>query len=191
MPGVTAILVARDGGDIAERALEAQTRRPDAVITVSAGSSLTRAVAGVPASPTADWLWLVPGDAAPEPDALARLLAAVEVAPSVVIAGPKLVDRDDRALLRSFGESVTQYGTTVPLAADELDQSQHDVDDDVLGVALPGMLIRRAMWDLLGGPDPGLPTVDAGLDLSIRARLAGGRVMTHNVRLASGSFHLL
>lgn len=177
MPGVTAILVARDGGDTAERALDGQTRPPDAVVVVSAGSSLARAVAALPASAAADWLWFVPGDAAPEPDALARLLAAVEVAPSVVIAGPKLVDHDDRALLRSFGESVTQYGTTVPLAADELDQSQHDVDDDVLAVALPGMLIRRAMWDLLGGADPGLPTVDAGLDLSIRARLAGGRVI--------------
>jgi GT2 family glycosyltransferase len=176
MPGVSAILVARDGGDTAERALAAQTRPPDAVIVVSAGTSLARAVAALP-SGTDEWLWLLPADAAPEPNALARLLAAVEVAPSVVIAGPKLVDPDDRALLRSFGESVTNYGATMPLAADELDQSQHDTDDDVLGVALPGMLVRRAMWDLLGGPDRGLPTADAGLDLSIRARLAGGRVI--------------
>jgi GT2 family glycosyltransferase len=178
MPGVSAILVARDGGDTAERALAAQTRRPDAVLVVSAGSSLVRTVAGLPtAAAPGDWLWLLPADAQPEPDALARLLAAVEVAPSVVIAGPKLVDPENRALLRSFGETITRHGATMPLAADELDQSQHDADDDVLGVALPGMLIRRAMWDLLGGPDPGLPTADAGLDLSIRARLAGGRVV--------------
>jgi GT2 family glycosyltransferase len=177
MPGVSAILVARDGGDTAERALDTQTRRPDAVVVVAAGTSLTRAVAGLPRADGSEWLWLLPADAVPEPDALARLLAAVEVAPSVVIAGPKLVDADDRALLRSFGESVTGYGATVGLADDELDQSQHDVDDDVLGVVLPGMLVRRAMWDLLGGTDPGLPTIDAGLDLSIRARLAGGRVV--------------
>lgn len=175
---MSAILVARDGGDTAERALAAQTRPPDAVVVVSAGSSLMRAVGGLPAPRSSDeWVWLLPADAAPEPNALARLLAAVEVAPSVVIAGPKLVDPDDRALLRSFGESITNYGATMPLAEDELDQSQHDADDDVLGVALPGMLVRRAMWDLLGGPDPGLPTADAGLDLSIRARLAGGRVI--------------
>jgi GT2 family glycosyltransferase len=176
MPGVTAILVARDGGDTAERALENQTRRPDSVVMVAAGSSLHRIVGGLPAAPD-EWLWMLPADAVPEPDALARLLAAVEVAPSVVIAGPKLVDPEDRGMLRSFGESVTRYGSTMPLADDELDQSQHDSDDDVLGVVLPGMLIRRSMWDLLGGPDPGLPTYDAGLDLSIRARLAGGRVV--------------
>lgn len=174
---MTAILVARDGGDSGERALAAQTRRPDEVIVVTAGTPLDRVVAGLPRAAGDDWLWLLPGDAVPEPDALARLLAAVEVAPSVVIAGPKLVDLADRLLLRSYGESITRYGTTMPLADDELDQSQHDADDDVLAVVLPGMLIRRTMWDLLGGPDHGLPSVDAGLDLSIRARLAGGRVV--------------
>ncbi len=174
---MTAILVARDGGDTAERALAAQTRRPDDVVVVSAGTPLARVVAGLPSAGGDDWLWLLPADAEPESDALARLLAAVEVAPSVVIAGPKLVDPDDRGRLRSFGESISQRGVTIPLADDELDQSQHDSDDDVLGVVLPGMLVRRTMWDLLGGPDRGLPSVDAGLDLSIRARLAGGRVV--------------
>ena len=182
MPGVTAILVARDGGDTAERALENQTRRPDSVVVVSAGTSLRRVVAALPhLTPTGaahdEWLWILPANAVPEPDALTRLLAAVEVAPSVVIAGPKLVDTEDRALLQSFGESVTTYGTTMPLADDQLDQSQHDADDDVLAVVLPGMLIRRSMWQTLDGVDPGLPTYDAGLDLSIRARLAGGRVV--------------
>jgi len=176
MPGVTAILVARDGDDTAERALAAQTRTPDAVVTVSAGTPLGDVVAGLPGTGD-DWLWFLPADAEPEPEALARLLGAVEVAPSVVIAGPKLVEHGDSTRLRSFGESVTGYGATVPLADDELDQSQHDVDDDVLGVVLPGMLVRRAMWDRLGGVDRGLPSVDAGLDLSIRARLAGGRVV--------------
>ena len=174
---MTAILVARDGGDRAERALETQTRRPDDVVVVSAGTPLSRVVAGLPAAGGDDWLWLLPADAEPEPDALERLLAAVEVAPSVVIAGPKLVAPDDRGLLRSFGESISRYGATIPLADDELDQSQYDSQDDVLGVVLPGMLVRRTMWDLLGGPDRGLPSVDAGLDLSIRARLAGGRVV--------------
>ncbi len=41
-----------------------------------------------------EWLWLLSADTAPEQDALRQLLAAVEVAPSVAIAGPKLVDPD-------------------------------------------------------------------------------------------------
>ena len=190
MPGVTAILVDRNGDDAAERALSRSTRRPDAVVTVAAGSSLERLVGSLPRTGGDEWLWLLPASAVPEPDALSRLLAAVERSPSVVIAGPKLVDPGDRALLRSFGESITRHGTTMPLADDELDQSQHDTQDDVLGVVLPGMLVRRSLWELLDGPDRGLPSYDAGLDLAIRARLSGGRVVrvpTARVAVADGA----
>lgn len=128
-----------------------------------------------------DWIWVLSADTAPEPPALERLLAAVEVAPSVAVAGPKLVDPDDRGLLHSYGESLSHYGATVKLVEDELDQAQHDHDGDVLGVTSSGMLAQRAVWLRLGGFDPGLPTVDAGLDFSIRARLAGFRV----IRVAS------
>jgi GT2 family glycosyltransferase len=203
LPRVIAILVVRDERwvDRATAAIAAQSRRPDAVVVVDARpetgggrlplaegvvveatsrsfpGAVQQALAALPPTAEADWVWLLPGDSEPEPGALAALLAAVEVAPSVVIAGPKLVDPDDRALLRSFGESMTRFGATVPLVDDDLDQAQHDDRDDVLAVALPGALVRRAIWDRLGGTDPGLPVMDTGLDLSVRARLAGARVV--------------
>jgi GT2 family glycosyltransferase len=130
-----------------------------------------------PTPPTADWLWILTADTAPEADALEQLLAAVEIAPSVAIAGPKVVDPADRALVRSYGESVSRWGATVKLVDGELDQAQHDADGDVLGVTGEGMLVRRELWERLGGFDPGLRGVDAGLDFSIRARLAGFRVV--------------
>ena len=130
-----------------------------------------------PGDAGSDWIWLLTADTAPESDALERLLAAVEVAPSVAIAGPKVVDADDRALIHSYGQSLTTFGATVELVEDELDQGQHDQDGDVLGVTSSGMLVQRAVWQRLGGFDRGLPSVDAGLDLSIRARLAGFRVI--------------
>jgi GT2 family glycosyltransferase len=204
---VTAIIVARDDETWLDRsltAIAAQTRAPDAVVLVDAGSesgsaarsprlagagsvvrvqartfgaALAGAVAALPPPAEGELLWLLRGDAVPEPDALAALLGAVEVAPSVAIAGPKLVDPDDRALLRSFGVSVTRLGATVPLVDGDLDQAQHDAENDVLAVEAAGALVRREMWDRLGGLDRGLPTADAGLDLSIRARLAGARVV--------------
>ncbi|MBN9606128.1 MAG: glycosyltransferase family 2 protein [Actinomycetales bacterium] len=203
---VTAVVVARNGAGWIDRtveALRAQTRAPDALLLLDAGSSdgtaerlsalapdrvLTARALSYPAAiehalhqlrPTEspdEWIWLLKADTPPEPDALQRLLGAVEIAPSVAIAGPKLVDPDDPAMLRSFGESLSRRGTTVRLVEDELDQGQHDRDPDVLGVALEGSLVRRVVWQRLGGADPGLPTVDAGLDLSVRARLAGHRV---------------
>ncbi|MEO6114996.1 MAG: glycosyltransferase family 2 protein [Pseudolysinimonas sp.] len=132
---------------------------------------------GADSGSSSDWIWVLTADTAPEPDALERLLAAVEVAPSVAIAGPKVVDPDDRALIHSYGESLSQFGATVKLVEDELDQAQHDQDGDVLGVTSSGMLVQRAAWQKLGGFDRGLPSVDAGLDFSIRARLAGFRVI--------------
>jgi len=186
-------------------ALTAQTRRPDAVIVIDVGASdkvsaaitefapthflvsqeklpfgaAVATAARVAAPPTSEheWLWLLAQDTAPEPNALEALLGTVEVSPSVAIAGPKLVDWDDTALIRDFGESMTQFGASVPLVQDELDQAQHDGVSDVLGVASGGMIVRHTAWEKLGGFDRGLPVVDDGLDLSVRARLAGFRVV--------------
>ena len=142
MPRVTAILVVRNGEQWLDRtlaALAAQTRRPDGLVLVDAGSTdgsserLAAAAgtqfvtadapsfgAGVAVGVRAtqpdeadEWLWLLGADTAPEQDALRQLLAAVEVAPSVAIAGPKLVDPLDRSHLLSFGESLSQLGATV------------------------------------------------------------------------------
>jgi len=144
----------------------------------SFGQAIAQAVrAAAPPPQDDDWFWLLGHDNAPEPEALARLLAAVEVAPSVAVAGPKLMRWDDPAVITAFGETVTRFGTTIPLVEDELDQAQHDVQADVLGVSAGGMLVRRSAWAALGGFDPGLPAADAGLDFSIRARLAGHRVI--------------
>src|SRR5690606_33305112 len=71
---------------------------------------------------------------------------------------------------------MTQLGRTVTLAADELDQGQHDADDDVLGADVRGLLVSGDAFSRLGGLDAALAGADEGLDLGIRARLAGYRV---------------
>ncbi|WP_284297510.1 glycosyltransferase [Homoserinibacter gongjuensis] len=135
-------------------------------------------VAGrAPAEGAQEWLWLLRADSAPAPDALEALLAAVEVAPSVAVAGPKLVDPDDHARLRSFGVTMSGLGATVALVDDELDQAQYDSVTDVLAVAVDGAIVRRGVWQTVDGLDSGLPSADAGLDLGVRVRLAGHRVV--------------
>ena len=135
------------------------------------------AVAEALSAADGDWLWLLDADNAPEPDALARLLGAVEIAPSVAIAGPKLMRWDQPDTIAAFGESITARGASMQLVTNELDQAQHDRGSDLMAVAAGGMLVRRTVFTALGGFDPGLPTVDAALDLCIRARLAGHRVI--------------
>ncbi|MFB2584750.1 glycosyltransferase [Herbiconiux liukaitaii] len=186
-------------------AIAAQTRAPDALVVVDcastdASSSLlaaaqpTRFISessrlsfgtaiqhalGVAPPPESEneWLWLLAHDTAPEPDALAALLAAVEVNPSVAAAGPKQMEWSDRNYIAEFGETITSLGASVPIVETELDQAQHDRLSDVLGMGAAGLLVRHTVWNEVGGFDPALPTADNALDFSIRVRLAGHRVM--------------
>ncbi|MGD8195572.1 glycosyltransferase [Herbiconiux sp. P18] len=186
-------------------AIAAQTRAPDALVVVDCASTDATSALLAAAHPTRfiqassrlsfgtavahalgvapppndenEWLWLLAHDTAPEPDALAALLAAVEVNPSVAAAGPKQMEWDDPDYISEFGETVTSTGASVPLVETELDQAQHDRMSDVLAMGAAGLLVRHTVWNEVGGFDPALPTADNGLDFGIRIRLAGHRVM--------------
>ncbi|MFD4422732.1 glycosyltransferase family 2 protein [Agromyces sp. NPDC058484] len=123
-----------------------------------------------------DALWLLAEDSAPEPGALGALLATLETARSVAVAGPKLMEWDESDRIVGLGRTVTRLGRSVELVADELDQGQRDASSDVLGLDPAAILVRHTVWQALDGFDPALPTVDDGLDFGIRARLAGHRV---------------
>lgn len=124
-----------------------------------------------------DAIWLLTEDAAPEPGALEALSAALSTARTAGIAVPKLVAWDEPGRILRFGRSVTRGGRSLAIVEDELDQGQHDDLSDVLGGDPAGMLVRHELWRSLDGFDPALPTVDDGLDLGTRARLAGYRVV--------------
>ncbi|UYN82551.1 MAG: glycosyltransferase [Microcella sp.] len=124
-----------------------------------------------------EWLWLLRHDTTPDPRALERLLAAVEIAPSVAAAGPKQLDAAHPTMIVGYGETLTEYGASIAFAQRELDQAQHDRTSDVLAMSEAGLLVRRAVYNQVEGFDPALPTVDAALDLCVRIRLAGHRVI--------------
>lgn len=124
------------------------------------------------------WVWLLHDDSAPAPDALAELVRAVGRAPSVVLAGSKQRTWTDPERLLEVGVRTTPWGRRMTdVEPGELDQGQLDGRTDVLAVGLAGALVRRDVWDALGGPDPALGEFGAGLDVSRRARLAGHRVV--------------
>ena len=121
-------------------------------------------------------VWLLAHDTAPHPRALERLTGALERFPSAAVVAPKLVQTDNEREIVSLGVSMTSLGRSVELAAGELDQGQHDGRDDALGADIRGMLIRAEVRDALR-PDSALLGADEGLDLGVRARLGGGRVV--------------
>lgn len=148
----------------------------EGVITADRRTSFAEAVAMAGRRLDGDAVWLLAQDTAPAPDALVRLAGALETAPSVAIAAPKLVRWDDPARIVSLGTSMTRFGRAVNLAEGELDQGQHDARDDVMGADVRGILVRTTAWRELGGIDPALAGFDEGLDLGVRARLRGDRV---------------
>ncbi|MDX2025776.1 glycosyltransferase family 2 protein [Microcella sp.] len=172
-------------------AVTAQLAAANPTQFVTAGSGLGfgelvhRGLAAVPLpAPTSspyggvdEWLWLLRHDTVPDPHALQRLLAAVEIAPSVAVAGAKQLEAEHPTVIAAYGETLTRWGATIAIAERELDQAQHDRTSDVLAVGEAAMLVRRAVFTAVEGFDPALPSVDAALDLCVRIRLAGHRVV--------------
>lgn len=164
-------------GDDAGVAAVAAASGAESVITAPASTTFAAATAMATLRVTGDAVWLLAQDTAPEPEALARLVGALELGPSVAFVAPKLVRWDDRTSIVSLGVSMTGFGRTVELADDELDQGQHDAREDVLGSDIRGVLARTDAWRALAGIDRSLSGADEGLDLGVRARLAGSRVL--------------
>src|SRR3954454_9483423 len=110
------------------------------------------------------------------------MLLGVEYTPSVGISGCKQVGLDDDQRLLDVGFTASPLGLRVTgLDRGEVDQGQHDGRSDVLAVSGASMLVRRDVWEELGGLDPELDerhgAACADLDLCRRAHLAGHRAV--------------
>ena len=128
------------------------------------------------------WLWLLHDDCAPEPDALSQLLRVVEneaeLGREVAVVGPKLRGWYDRKQLLEVGVTIAHSGRRwTGLDRREQDQGQHDHVRPVLSVSTAGMLIRRDVFEQLGGFDRRLPLMRDDVDLCWRATAAGHRVL--------------
>lgn len=129
------------------------------------------------------WLWLLHDDCAPEPDALAQLLRVVENEhelgrDDIAVVGPKLRGWYDRRQLLEVGVTIANSGRRwTGLDRREQDQGQHDHVRPVLSVSTAGMLVRRDIFEELGGFDRRLPLMRDDVDLCWRATAAGHRVL--------------
>ncbi|NML53247.1 glycosyltransferase [Streptomyces sp. R302] len=124
------------------------------------------------------WLWLLHDDCAPEPGALAELLRVADSDAYAAVIGPKLRGWYDRKQLLEAGVTIARSGRRwTGLDRREQDQGQHDQIRPVLSVSTAGMLIRRDVFEELGGFDRRLPLMRDDVDLCWRAHSAGHRVL--------------
>ena len=123
-----------------------------------------------------EWIWLLHDDCEPAPDALEQLLAGAGRSRSAVL-GPKLKDLSDRRVVREAGITTDRAGRRLTgVEPGEIDQGQHDGSRAVLAVSSAGMLIRRDVWNQLGGFDANLPLFRDDIDFCWRAHAAGYEV---------------
>jgi GT2 family glycosyltransferase len=170
--------------------LLAESLGSTAVLTAPRSASMGEAVqlgldafAGAPAPPEVvssraqEWVWVLHDDCAPAANALDRMLARAEESPSASVIGPKVTSWDGRRLVE-VGLTIDSAGhRETGLEPRELDQGQHDDVGDVLAVGTAGMLVRREVWDRLGGLDPSWPMFGDDIDFGWRVNSSGGRVI--------------
>ncbi|WP_375002814.1 glycosyltransferase family 2 protein [Aeromicrobium sp. CTD01-1L150] len=206
-PTVGAVLVAHDGATWLPKVLESfagMDHAPTAwrvvdVASTDDGAELLRqsfgadriqyapsgtgfgaaAALGVAALPATDWIWFLHDDAAVDPDALAGLLDVATTADDIAVVGPKIREWPSLRRLLEVGLTITSTGSReTGLETGEPDAGQHDWPRDVLAVNTAGMLVRRDVWEELGGLDRALPLHFDDIDFGWRVARAGYRTRT-------------
>lgn len=145
------------------------------------GTAIAEAVATLPPVESEDeWIWLLHDDSAPEHDALEKLLEAIEDRPNVAMVGPKILGWNDRKHLLEVGISIGRNGARwTGLEDHEYDQGQHDGIFEVLSVSTAGALIRRSVFEELGGFDEKLDLFRDDVDFGWRVHSAGQSVIVN------------
>ncbi|HZZ54877.1 MAG TPA: glycosyltransferase family 2 protein, partial [Trebonia sp.] len=157
--------------------MDRNTGYGEAVAVALRHSAALRAARTDPNLQRVEWIWLLHDDCEPAPEMLEHLLRAASRDRSVVVLGPKVLDGQDRRVLREVGVSIDRAGRRVTgIEPGEIDQGQHDHNRAVLAVGSAGMLVRRDAWDRLGGFDTGLKLFRDDIDFCWRAQGAGYRV---------------
>ena len=128
------------------------------------------------------WIWVLHDDCAPDAQCLATLLSAAEASPSAGVLGPLALDWDDPRLVVEAGLSTDSSGhRQTGLGPSEVDWSRlgrdYEQSTEVLAVPSAGMLVRRELWEKLGGFDPAITLLREDIDLGWRANRAGSVVL--------------
>lgn len=163
---------------------------PGAEVTVRlSGTELAHAAKEAVAALPEDigWLWFLTGDTTVTETTLPAMLAYLAAHPDVDVAGPTVLHPQRRgaaALVASQGYTVSRTGRLVDLVdAGELFQGQLRTHA-ALGLAFEGLLVRRTVFDELGGFAEGLGQDFLGVELGWLANLAGHKVQAlGNVRV--------
>ncbi len=204
-PAVVAVVVSRDPGDWFEESLRsiATQEYPDlSLLVIDAGSAVPLAdrvasvdpdafvhrVTGDPGFSAAanlaselvsgnDFFLFCHDDVRLDAGCVSALVEEV-FRSNAAIVGPKLVSWGDPRRLTQLGMGADRFGVLVDrVQRGEFDQQQYDAVRDVFVAPGGVQLIRRDLFDELGGFDPAITALGEDLDICWRAQALGARVL--------------
>jgi GT2 family glycosyltransferase len=120
-------------------------------------------------------------DTVVEPGAVARLLEGLEADASLGGVQPRILQLEEsagdaeRARLYSAGQGLTQDGRAFERGAGEEQSPASRVGREIFGVCGAACLLRRELFDRLGGYDERYFAFYEDVDLNVRAQIAGWR----------------
>jgi GT2 family glycosyltransferase len=125
------------------------------------------------------YLWFVNNDTRGEPDALRRLVAALEQEPRAAIVGPRLMILGAEGYLNSLGLNVTRTGEAWDEGIGERFEGTTGLPAcrEVLAVTGAALMIRTEVLERLGGWEGLYGFYFEDIDLCLRARSHGWRVL--------------
>ena len=151
-------------------------------VSTSTATTYGEAVAEILAQHPAregELLWLLHDDVAPAPDALDHLVATMGKRPRAAVVGAAHVRWRDSTRLVNLGTTVSRIGARrIGLVVeDDINQGQHDWREDVMAVSLAAALVRRDVWERLGGIDLGYRGFGDSVEFCRRAWATGHDVV--------------
>jgi GT2 family glycosyltransferase len=122
-------------------------------------------------------------DTVVEPGGVMALLEALEADPALGGVQPRILQleargapRDpERSRLYSAGQALTRDGRAIELGAGESQSPRYLQQREVFGVCGAACMLRRELFDDLGGYDERYFSFYEDVDLNVRARIAGWR----------------
>lgn len=118
------------------------------------------------------YLAFLNNDAAPQPGWLARLRAALDTRPDAGLAASCIVYLDRPTVVDSAGDGVTRFGGAFKRSHGQ-PVSEAGEARDVFGACGAACLIRKTLFDEVGGFDGDYFAVHEDVDLSYRCQLRG------------------
>jgi GT2 family glycosyltransferase len=105
-----------------------------------------------------------------------ELISQLEKDSKLAIAQGKLLNYYDRKKIDSAGETMDIYGNPITIGAGELDKGQFDKIEPILSASGSACIIKKTLFDKIGGYDPDYGIGYEDMDLALRARRLGYKV---------------